>query len=821
MTILNKGISHRNLTPSYLMMSIAATSITMVSVNAYANQTLTSLSVVQPSNQTTQLRLDFDAPPVIPEAYQLENPDRLVLDFNQVSNDLPSRYNEINQGVVTDITTLNNEETIRLIVGLTSLKNKEFTTLAEGNSLLVNIANTDANNNANAQTSTNISLSPLSEQQSVQNVSPAQTNNVESPQDSRIAYSIDTAERPAYVESTLSSASTPGFIQQNINATNQPKAQENQDQKSQSSTDKTMVVRVNPLLNPASATYVSQQYNYNGVTNVSYTGGSEGGGSINIGIANESIPVDIQRQGNKIVVRVTGATVPPNLVRQHNVSGGLVSSVNARNNGKNGIITIAMGSDFEYQAFQSGTQVNITVKPPKLLREPTLEEKKYTGETLSVDFQNVAIRNVLHLLSQFTELNIVATDSVTGDITLNLINVPWDQALDIILKSKNLAMRTNGNVIYVAPALELAEQEHKELEQQQKVKDFLPLRTEYIRLSYAKGEDVLNLIAAGRNSDSNIDNERGTLLSERGTVTVDARTNTLIVQDTSDSIENVRALISKIDIPVRQVMIEARIVSATDNFSKELGVKWGILSNGVANNRDLLVGGSDQTLADLKDFTIETTTINGQQVSYPTYTINRPENLNVDLGVANPAGRIAFGLLSMSDLMIDLELSAMQADGRGEVISSPRILTMDKQTAKVASGTQIPYQEASASGATSTSFVEAALSLEATPNITPDGKIALELNIQNATPTSLAVNGAVAISKDSLTTNVIVEDGQTIVLGGIFRNQTSNGVEKVPFLGDLPYVGRLFRNDKRSNEKQELLIFVTPKLLTDGVTRLN
>ena len=324
--------------------------------------------------------------------------------------------------------------------------------------------------------------------------------------------------------------------------------------------------------------------------------------------------------------------------------------------------------------------------------------------------------------------------------------------------------------------------------------------------------------SSGTGNANSVDNN--TLLSNRGTVTVDERTNTLIIKDVAESIENIHKLIGKIDIPVRQVMIEARIVSATDSFSKEIGVRWGILSNGAANNRNLLVGGSNQTLWDLKDFDVETTTVNGQTVSYPKYDISRPDNLNVDLGVANPAGRIAFGLLSMSDVMLDLELSALQADNRGEVISTPKILTADKQTAKVSSGTQIPYQEASASGATTTSFKEAALSLEATPNITPDGKIGLQLLITNGTPVR-SLDGQVAIAEDSVSTNVIVEDGQTVVLGGVFKNRKSNGVDKVPFLGDLPYVGRAFRKDVRNNAKEELLIFVTPKLINDGTSRLN
>ncbi|MGO2339318.1 MAG: type IV pilus secretin PilQ, partial [Psychrobacter sp.] len=291
------------------------------------------------------------------------------------------------------------------------------------------------------------------------------------------------------------------------------------------------------------------------------------------------------------------------------------------------------------------------------------------------------------------------------------------------------------------------------------------------------------------------------------------RTNTLIIKDVAESIENIHNLIAKIDIPVRQVMIEARIVSASDSFSKEIGVSWGILSEGRASNDSLLVGGSDQTLWDLRDFDTD-----DDAGTFP-YDITRPDNLNVDLGVSNPAGSIAFGLLGLSGYTLDLELSAMQADNRGEVISTPKILTADKQTAKISSGTQIGYQEASASGATTTSFIEAALSLEATPNITPDGKIGLNLNIKNGSPT--IYNGDVAISEDSISTNIIVEDGQTVVLGGVFKNITSDGVEKVPFLGDLPYVGRLFRNDTRSNEKQELLIFITTKLINDGVSRLD
>ncbi|GAA0805805.1 type IV pilus secretin PilQ [Psychrobacter piscatorii] len=785
----NKVMMMSNRVSSAFAISALAVSMVAVSSSAHAAQRINNVSVVQTAPAVTQMRLGFTGLPVLPAAYQLDDPSRLVLDFEQVQNGLASRFNEYNIGMVNDVTTLSSDSTTRLIVGLKQSGN--YTTAIEGNDLLLTITDPDR---------PVITSDPI--QDVLNNSSGITTTAVVTP-------IVETSTVPVAAVRTTSTT----VVKNDVPAD-------------------TMVVRVNPLLNPQLASaQVSKQYSYDGLSAVNFSAGNDGGGNVSMVLANEAIPVDVQRQGNKLVVRLTGSTVPRNLLRRLNINSGLVSSIDTKNQGQNGVITINMSDDYEYQAYQSGNQLNISISKPELLREPTLEERVYSGEPLSMEFQDVEIRSVLDILAQFTEMNIVASDSVAGNITLRLINVPWDQALDIILKSKNLGKRENGNVILVAPSTELAEQEARELEAKQAVQSYAPLRTEYIRLSYAKAQDVLTLISQGSGSSgssgiggtnglTNRGNDNNTLLSDRGTVTVDERTNTLIVKDVADSIENIRTLIGKIDIPVRQVMIEARIVSATDSFSKEIGVRWGILSNGAANNRSLLVGGSDQTLWDLKDFDVETTTVNGQTVSYPSYDISRPDNLNVDLGVTNPAaGSIAFGLLSLSDVMLDLELSALQADNRGEVISTPKVLTADKQTAKVSSGTQIPYQEASASGATTTSFREAALSLEATPNITPDGKIGLQLLITNGTPT--IINNQVAISEDSISTNVIVEDGQTVVLGGVFKNRTNNGVDKVPFLGDLPYIGRAFRRDVRSNDKEELLIFVTPKLINDGTSRLN
>ncbi|GAA0316584.1 type IV pilus secretin PilQ [Psychrobacter aestuarii] len=794
MTVRHKKVMMSNPIASRFAISALSVSLIAISSSAHAEERINNISVVQTAPAVTQMRLGFTGTPVLPKAYQLSNPSRLVLDFEKVQNGLVSRFTDYNIGMVKDVTTLNSDNTTRLIVNLN--QDGQYTTAIDGNELLLTMTNPSGATSVVRPTAvTTTTVVPAT------TVIPAAAAVI--PNDKIINNTTPN-------NTTASGAST--ALATSVQVT--PTVPANSD---------TMVVRVNPLLDPAlAAAQVSRQYSYDGLSALNFAEGGNGGGNVSIALANEAIPVDVQRQGNKLVVRLTGSTVPRNLLRRLNINNGLVDSIDTKNQGQTGVITINMVGDYEYQAYQSGNQLNISIMQPKLLREPTIEEKVYTGEALSMEFQDVEIRSVLDILAQFTDMNIVASDSVSGNITLRLINVPWDQALDIILKSKNLDKRENGNVILVAPATELAAQEAQELEAQQAVKSFAPLRTEYIRLSYAKASVVEELISQGSGARSTGNNNNidanTTLLSDRGTVTVDERTNTLIIKDVADSIQNIRELIAKIDIPVRQVMIEARIVSASENFSKEIGVSWGILSDGAATNRSLLVGGSQQTLADLKDFSVETTTINGQQVSYPSYDISRPDNLNVDLGVSNPAGQIAFGLLNLSGVTLDLELSALQADNRGEVISTPKILTADKQTAKVSSGTQIPYQEASASGATTTSFKEAALSLEATPNITPDGKIGLQLNIANGTPT--IINGDIAISQDAISTNVIVEDGQTVVLGGVFKNTISNGVEKVPFLGDLPYIGRAFRKDVRSNDKQELLIFVTPKLINDGVSYL-
>ena len=755
-----------------------AMSAMLVSSSVFAADTIRNISVTTPSAMLTELNIDFANSAVTPTAYELASPTRLVLDFPNVNNQISSRMQTYNQGYVNNVTTLTNDSMTRMIIELSN--QATYSTRVVNNRLVVSMQ-PKGSTSAVTTVATNPAI-----------VTPVVTSPVVVSQPAVVV----TEPAPVIV--------TPPPV---VVQTPPPVAVVTQTTKAAPPAN-TMVVKVNPLLNPAAA--VVQQYNYDGLAAINFNGTSNGGGNISVNLVNDSIPVDVQRMGDELVIRLTGATIPSRLQKQMTVGNGLVRDVIATNQGRNGVIRIAMTGDYDYKAFQTGNQLNITIDPPKRLREPTIEERTYSGAPLSLEFQDVSVRTILEVLAQHTNTNIVASDSVSGNITLRLINVPWDQALDIILKSKNLDKRVNGNVIWVAPAAELAKQESDELKAQQEKKVLDPLRTEYIRLNYAKAENVRTLIEAGR-ATSDRSSGNTSLLTDRGTVTIDTRTNTLIVKDTAETISNIRDLISKIDIAVKQVMIEARIVSATDPFSKELGVKWGILSQGAASNRNLLVGGNLSTIDSLKTYTTAT---NADGTTYPVYSgLTAANNLSVNLGAANPAGSIAFGLLSISDLLLDLELSAMQADNKGEVISSPKVLTADKQTAKIMSGTQIPYQEASASGATSTSFIEAALSLEVTPNITPEGRIGLDLSIENGSPT--IINGATAVSKDSIKTNVVVDDGQTVVLGGVFKNTLGNDVTKIPFLGDLPYVDRFFKRTSKSNNKQELLIFVTPKLVND------
>lgn len=475
-------------------LAVAVTTLTMASA-AMAVDSIQRLSVTQPTAQLTELGIDFAGQPVQPTAYQLTSPSRLVLDFPSVSNQLASRTQVFNQGNIKDVTTLTNDSMTRLIINVND--NAAYTTRLEGNRLIVSMQSGSTAVPVTVAT-TPVVVAPVA-------VAPATTVTT-------------TVVEPAPV------IVTPPAVEVVTNTVAvKPPAD-------------TMVVKVNPLLNPAAS--VTRQYNYDGLAAINYNDSANGGGTVSVALVNDSIPLDVQRLGDELVIRMTGATVPNNLLKQLNVGRGLVRDIVTNNQGRNGVIRIVMNSDFEYKAYQTGNQLNISIDPPRRLRQPTLEERTYSGAPLSLEFQDVSVRTILEVLAQHTNTNIVASDNVSGNITLRLINVPWDQALDIILKSKNLDKRVNGNVIWVAPAAELEKQEADALKALQDKQELAPLRTEYIRLNYAKADKVREMIEAQGNNKNT--NDSGSLLSNRGTVTIDERTNTLIIKDTSASIMNIR-----------------------------------------------------------------------------------------------------------------------------------------------------------------------------------------------------------------------------------------------------------------------------------------
>lgn len=559
----------------------------------------------------------------------------------------------------------------------------------------------------------------------------------------------------------------------------------------------TFILKINSA-NPALATPVAAARSEQGISNIGFQRGSDGEGQVVIDLKGSNTPVDVKQQGSKIVVRVLGNKIPAHLSRRLNVNDFAtpVSTIDAQNDGSNGLITIQSNGSFEYMAYQAEDKLTISLKRPedKNPMKPKAPSA-YTGKKISLDFQDIEVRRVLQLLADFTGINMVASDTVQGNITLRLKDVPWDQALDIIMKTKNLDKRRNGNVIWIAPVAELIKSEEDEAKAIAQSIKLSPIQTDYIQLSYAKSADVLKLLEDSRDSKGSESNRTAgsdslaleSLLSARGSAVSDSRTNTLIINDTQQNIDKIRRMIDLLDVAVKQVMVEARIVTASTDFSRELGIKWSAKKE--AGNNSPTWGGDFQ----------------------PSF------DLGVDLATST-AGTFNFGLLKISDYMLNLELTALQADGHGEVLSAPKVLTGDKQKAYILRGTEIPYQTWSATEGLKTEFRAANLKLEVTPSITPDGKVQMALMVEKDSIGDIT-NDGIAIDTSELQTNVLVDDGETVVLGGIFDDTKRNDYQKVPFLGDLPVVGNLFKNNVKTTIQTELLIFVTPRIVNDSVSR--
>lgn len=542
------------------------------------------------------------------------------------------------------------------------------------------------------------------------------------------------------------------------------------------------------------------------IRNIDFRKGEQGSGQVQVLLGNPKVNVDIRQQGRKIRIELSDTEIPVNMRRRLDVVdfSTPVKFIDANAEGKNTVIYIEPSGQFDYLAYQANNVLTVDVKPLTESEKEQLirEEFQYTGEKLSLNFQDIEVRAVLQLIADFTGQNLVASDTVDGGITLRLQNVPWDQALDLVLKTKGLAKRQMGNVLLVAPAEEIAAREKIELEAVKQVEELAPLISEYAQLRYAKASDLVTLL-----------NEESGLMSARGTAVVDERTNTLLMKDTAENLDKIREAISLLDVPVRQVLIEARIVIASTDVGEKLGIRWGGGYFNAANNRGIVAGGSQTTLSEGNQILLNDVAIaNGEDVERGGITF--PDAYFVDLGVTD-VGTSSFAVgLQTFDYLLDLELSAIETDGSAEVVSQPRVITADGQTAIIQSGTEIPYQEASASGATSISFRAAVLKLEVTPQITPDDRIIMDLEINQDSVGEVTVAGP-AIDTNALETQVLVENGETVVLGGIFQSSETHLVTKTPFLGDLPLIGALFRRTEFEDRKSELLVFITPRLVKD------
>lgn len=578
-----------------------------------------------------------------------------------------------------------------------------------------------------------------------------------------------------------------------------------------------------------------------GISYIDFQRGDSGEGNVVIELTDDKADVDVRLDSRKIVLKFAQTRVASNFLRRFDVTDFAtpVKNFEVNQSGGDTLVEILPTGEYDYLAYQTDNIYVLSVRP---LSPEEVEEKRkefaFTGEKLSLSFQDIKVRSVLQLIADFTELNLVTSDTVRGNITLRLEDVPWDQALDLILKTKGLDKRQSGNVLMIAPAAEIAERERLELETNKQLDELAPLQTEFIRIRYANAGELFSLFQAGSGDDLGASDfgfdaseggdqqstgSSGAIMSARGSVVVDERTNTLLITDTAERIADIKRLIAKIDVPLRQVLVEARIVIANDTFDEEIGVQWGGgTADETGSDRFGIVGSLDSLLnesgADLDERTSIFDFVQGNG------SIEFPDANFIDLGISDTIGQpqsIALGYLS-DNAFLAAELSAVAAEGKGEVVSQPKLITGDKQEAEIKTGEEIPYVESSANGRSTVKFREAVLSLKVTPSITPDNRLIMDINIKQDSRSEDLVFGENSsrfpiLNKNELRTQALVDNGKTIVLGGVFRESELMQETKVPLLGDLPFIGRAFKRTLKGHEKNELLIFITPRILTDRV----
>jgi type IV pilus assembly protein PilQ len=728
---------------------------------------LQSVSATKLAGDRVQIALTLaSAPATAPLSFTVNQPARIALDLPDTRLGLKDRKTDVQAGMVNSISTAEAGGRSRVVINLTALV--PYTTQVSGNTVYVIVGG-----NATDTSVASASVGSFGPQQSGASAPAAAPVPVPTP--------VVSAPKPAAPQAV---AAAPVPIRQ----ASAPAAA--------------------PAM-PAGPGEIAQ---------LDFRRTSDGGGQILVTLPNPSIVGNVHDQNGSLAVDFAGAKLPEDLVRRMDVTDFAtpVQYVDAQNTPTGSQIVIHSTGQFEKLAYQSDDTFSVELKPlTQAAQAQAAAKKSYGGQKISLNFQSIDIRAVLQILADASGKNIVVSDAVNGNITLRLQDVPWDQALDIILRTKGLATREYGSVLMVGTAAEIAAEETAEASAQQSLAQVEPLESAFIQVNYAKAKDLMGLLK------SNGDNS---MLSKRGNVSVDERTNTLLVQDTNENITAIRGMIARLDVAVKQVLIESRVVIANNDFTRDLGARLGYSGSRTTNGTFMTTSGTVAgTDSQVSSFITNQNALAQQAVSgtgsvlpidftVPALT----DRLNVNLPAAPSAGSIAFSVLR-GDSIIDLELSALQSEGQGEIVSSPRVLTADQKPAHIEQGVQIPYQQASASGATTTSFKNAVLSLDVTPQITPDERIIMDLevhddqvgqNVQSATGGSVP-----SIDTRDVKTQVLVNNGDTVVLGGIYETTQSVTTTRVPLLGDLPLLGWLFRNTQTQNNKDELLIFVTPKIV--------
>lgn len=806
----------------------------------------------------TEVQLQFNAPVTqLPKGFTLETPSRLVFDFPATEVSPGSRSKTINLGQVQSIDAANNKGQARVVVRMDSLVDHSIET--RGNQVVMTFDNSGQKPQASTPAA---AAPPAARQPTVQRSGKAQINAFEPDTAAATPAPAAPQKTPYYVipqnvgkpgtatptKAAVKPASAPvaapvipelplppGYASYAAEpepampapAQTPPPAPAKPENKPRqvvhapapavtaTPADPVQVKAVNtPKVTPLPAAAPSSTASAApSLQGIDFRREPDGGGRIIVNLPEANVRVSDDKRGNTVTLTLHDMDVPKHLVQRMDVLdfGTPVREIDVSQRGMNTRIRITSQEGFEHRIQRRNNEYTVYIDKLKVSAEEKLaaqqkEKKNFTGEKLSLNFQDIEVRAVLQLLADFTDKNIVVSDTVDGNITIRLKDVPWDQALDIVLESKSLAMRENGNVIWVAPAAELAAKEQQELEAIRAKQELEPLITEYISVNFAKAADLSALIENSRGEG------KQSLLSPRGKVSVDERTNTLLVQDTATQVKAIRDLVRALDVPVEQVLIESRIVTANDEFGKELGARFGVTpkwlnsdSYGIGTGN--LGNGTDDYFDSIGEALADET---GQtQITLP----GLGDRLSVNLPVTGAAGSFGFSVLSR-DFIIDLELSALQAESKGEIISSPRVITSNQTKALIEQGVEIPYLQASSSGATNVAFKKAVLSLEVTPQITPDEHISLDLKVNQDTVGQI-FSGVPSINTREVQTKVLVENGQTVVLGGVHEEENLRGGSKVPVLGDLPVLGKLFSSSNKSSKKRELLIFVTPKIV-DG-----